>query len=104
MNLGQAVAVCLYELASSSRSFPAEDARQTASPGRNNAVPASSGDLDLVAEVVAQTMQAANHSPTVMQTANGHDLDLLLRRLKLDRRDARRILGLFRRILWRLKR
>ncbi len=30
--------------------------------------------------------------------------DLLLRRLALDAADARRILGLFRRILWRLKR
>jgi hypothetical protein len=39
-----------------------------------------------------------------MRKANRHDLHLLLRRLALTRRDARRILGLFRRILWRLKR
>jgi hypothetical protein len=47
-------------------------------------------------------MQAANYSPAAMQKANHHDLHLLLRRLRLERRDARRILGLFRRILWRL--
>jgi hypothetical protein len=39
-----------------------------------------------------------------MQKANRYELDLMLRRLRLERRDARRILGLFRRILWRLKR
>jgi hypothetical protein len=39
-----------------------------------------------------------------MHKANRHDLDLLLRRLTLTRPDAQRILGLFRRILWRLKR
>jgi tRNA C32,U32 (ribose-2'-O)-methylase TrmJ len=66
--------------------------------------PACARDLELLAEVVAETMQAANYSPAAMQKANRHDLDLLLRRLKLEQQDARRILGLFRRILWRLKR
>jgi hypothetical protein len=37
-----------------------------------------------------------------MQEANRRDLRLLLRRLSPSERDARRILGLFRRILWRL--
>jgi hypothetical protein len=39
-----------------------------------------------------------------MQPANRHDLRLLLRRLALSAHDTRRILGLFRRILWRMKR
>ena len=38
-----------------------------------------------------------------MREANRHDLRLLLRRLVLTGQDARRILGLFRRILWKLK-
>ena len=66
--------------------------------------PACARDLELLAGVVAETMQAAKYSPAAMQKANRHDLDLLLRRLQLERRDARRTLGLFRRILWRLKR
>jgi tRNA C32,U32 (ribose-2'-O)-methylase TrmJ len=49
-------------------------------------------------------MEAAGYSPNVMQAANRHDLRLLLRRLSLSERDMRRILGLFRRILWRLRR
>ncbi len=100
MNLGQAVAVCLYELAVRSLGPPPQE--PTLLP--SDADPASMRDLDLLAQVVADTMQAANYSPTAMQKANGRDLDLLLRRLSLTRADARRILGLFRRILWRLQR
>ena len=64
--------------------------------------PVTSRDLDLLAAVVQDTMEAANYSPAAMRKANRHDLDLLLRRLALTRPDARRILGLFRRILFRL--
>ncbi len=111
MNLGQAVAVCLYEIAS--RIVPL--AGDLGAPGASHlgtwdsAVgasgspePASTRDLDLLAGVVEQTMLAAKYSPTAMRKANRHDLDLLLRRLALTRRDAGRILGFFRRILWRL--
>jgi tRNA/rRNA methyltransferase len=106
MNLGQAVAVCLYEL-TARRNQSAEDTRAEPQPSHSDAdtaAPASMRDLDLLADVVAETMQAANYSPAAMQKANDHDVRLLLRRLKLTRHDARRILGLFRRILWRLKR
>ena len=157
MNLGQAVAVCLYELAR--RAFlpgtgaagvgdeqaagtarapskktekhasgakahtdnAAHTARQKSCPDTeiNNSaaskamichpVPftatgvttAPCGELELLAGVVEETMTAAGYSPRSMQPANRHDLRLLLRRLALTRRDARRILGLFRRILWR---
>src|ERR1035438_8832113 len=101
MNLGQAVAVCLYELAS--RSFSLEASAPEAQPDERNPA-ALSGRLDLLAGVVEQTMTAAGYSPSLMQEANRHDLRLLLRRLALKERDSRRILGLFRRILWRLKR
>ncbi|MGA3371566.1 MAG: RNA methyltransferase [Terracidiphilus sp.] len=102
MNLGQAVAVCLYELAT--RAFPSPEAppAEGASliPPATSA--ATSGHLDLLAGVIEETMRAAGYSPKSMQAANRHDLRLLLRRLALSTRDVRRILGLFRRILWRL--
>jgi tRNA/rRNA methyltransferase len=124
MNLGQAVAVCLYELTRAPHPVPSRPGAGTGVPPSATAdertadveshvvasAPASSGDpacgrdLELLAGVIAETMQAANYSPAAMQKANRHDLDLLLRRFALARPDARRILGLFRRILWRLKR
>ena len=95
MNLGHAVAVSLYELTSR--------VTKLSSPASDEAASAPSGDLDLLAKVIEDTMQLAGYSPRTMQAANRHDLRLLLRRLAPGKRDARRILGLFRRILWRLE-
>jgi len=110
MNLGQAVAVCLYEIASriNETSSPGAGAPGPSLVGTREvaphaAAPASTRDLELLAGVVEETMLAANYSPSAMRKVNRHDLDLLLRRLALSGRDAVRILGLFRRILWRLK-
>ncbi len=106
MNLGQAVAVCLYELAVRAfrlqasalemRTAQAADKEEERSPA------APSGDLELLAGVVEEAMLAADYSPRSMQAVNRHDLRLLLRRLAPTKRDTRHILGLFRRILWRL--
>jgi tRNA/rRNA methyltransferase len=100
MNLGQAVAVCLYELAA--RGFAADGATTVTASGSTSA--ASSGRLELLAGVVERAMIAADYSPASMLDANRRDLRLLLRRLTPSERDTRRILGLFRRILWRLER
>jgi len=138
MNLGQAVAVCLYELAGRGQTlkdpqaevcgippFRQEDYKKQVlrlaqeghpaleagpdGPGLcPNADPGDlagvSGDLELLAGVVEEVMLAAKYSPASMREANRHDLRLLLRRLSPSVRDTRRILGLFRRILWRLRR
>jgi tRNA/rRNA methyltransferase len=103
MNLGQAVAVCLYELAS--RAFlPARQADVRAVSEEPPDFAAPSVDLERLAELVDEVMQATDYSPASMQNANRHDLRLLLRRLAPTKRDTRRILGLFRKILWRLSR
>jgi TrmH family RNA methyltransferase len=102
MNLGQAVAVCLYQLAT--RTFPSPAGTPVAAVSASEQRPAAlSGSLDLLAGVIEETMAAASYSPRSMQPANHHDLRLLLRRLSPTERDTRRILGLFRRILWRLR-
>ena len=130
MNLGQAVAVCLYEIASRTAPLPSDPGAPAGSlgaPGPSRPIspafelgahgpshlgtrevasqndrPATTRDLDLLAGVVEENMLKANYSPTAMHKANRHDLHLLLHRLALTRRDVVRILGFFRRILWRL--
>jgi tRNA/rRNA methyltransferase len=101
MNLGQAVAVCLYELA---RDADEEKGGAGSAPKRAVAETsnASSGTLDRLAQVIEQTMTAAGYSPRIMDAANRHDLRLLLRRIHLTSTDTKRALGMFRRILWRL--
>jgi TrmH family RNA methyltransferase len=95
MNLGQAAAVCLYELVAHASRQPLM-MPGTAQPA------AASGRLDLLAGVIEQTMIAARYSPRSMEAANAEDLRLFLRRIAPSEDDTRRILGLFRRILWRL--
>jgi len=99
MNLGQAAAVCLYELAIRS-SPPAEAPGRPPSPDTPRP---TSGNLDVLAGLIQQVMLASNYSPRNMQAANEHDLRLMLRRLHLTPADQRRALGLFRRILRRLQ-
>jgi tRNA/rRNA methyltransferase len=107
MNLGQAAAVCLYELArlevipSSNPPFRRETGERMGHPDPN---PADSVALDRLASLIEETMAAAQYSPAAMRPANQHDLRLLLRRLHFSALDTRRALGLFRRILWRLRR
>lgn len=96
MNLGQAVAVCLYEL--TIRLHAPRPTEADAHPQ------ASSAELDLLSEVIDQLMVSSDYSPLEMREANRHDVRLLLRRLAWTRPDARRALGFFRRLLHRLKR
>jgi len=100
MNLGQAVAVCLYELATR-LSLSGQGSAQDSADA--DAVVARSGDLDLLVGVIDEVMLAAHYSPPSMQEANRHDLRLLLRRLPLTGFDVRRALGFFRRVLRRLE-
>jgi tRNA/rRNA methyltransferase len=106
MNLGQAAAVCLYELASRPSGIEAsmEDARNVRPPDQSSAGPVASGNLDVLEGLVDEVMVAANYSPRAMREANRHSVRLLLRRLSFNAADQRRVLGLFRRILWRLRR
>lgn len=105
MNLGQAVAVCLYELGAtavdSGRSTTDAPAPRAPITGEGAV---SSATLGLLAEAISQAMEAAEYSPSEMRAANRRDVRLLLRRLALSEPDARRVLGLFRRMVWRMKR
>ena len=110
MNLGQAAAVCLYELAAHTSSATLRGAHALVVPFPTEATPkatpasmVTAGNLDHLADVIENTMLVAGYSPLKMNAANRHTLRLLLRRLNLNSADQRRILGLFRRILWRFR-
>jgi TrmH family RNA methyltransferase len=97
MNLGQAVAVCLYELSKRL------DAEQSSKEEQASDLPATTATINQLADLIGETMQTSGYSPAIMRAANQHDTHLILRRLNLTDRDARRVLGIFRRILWRLR-
>ena len=102
MNLGQAVAVCLYEISRTPESSaqPSQTLPDLARPISS----AGSAQLDRLAALVEETMEAVNYSTRGMRSANGQALRVLLRRLMPNEPDLRRMMGLFRRILWQLGR
>lgn len=101
MNLGQAAAVCLYELAVRTLTTPNESGPAAQEEVCESA--ATSGSLDILAGLLEEVMIEAAYSPNNMRAATRHNIRLMLRRLHLNPADRRRVLGLFRRILWRLR-
>jgi TrmH family RNA methyltransferase len=89
MNLGQAVAVCLYELIRRDPGHAPEERRQ-----------ATSGDLERLAELATGVLTDSGyvHSP-----ATELKVRRLLHRLRLEAQDAEMWLGMFRQIAWKLK-
>ncbi len=110
MNLGQAVAVCLYEVSRTGSEGPAEvqtgwDSRPAApaAPGtRGRAGQPVSEQLDRLAGLIEETMDQVHYTTRGERSANGEALRVLLRRLMPNDADLRRMMGLFRRILWQL--
>jgi TrmH family RNA methyltransferase len=110
MNLGQAVAVCLYEI-SRITAEPDQEVEIAGEPnqeiksvehGIKSAERPDSEQLDRLAMLIEETMAAVNYSTRGMRSANGEALRVLLRRLMPNEADLRRMMGLFRRILWQL--
>ena len=99
MNLGQAVAVCLYEISRA----PAPVASLLANGQPSSAKP-DSDQLDRLALLIEETMDRVNYTTRGIRSANGEALRVLLRRLMPNEADLRRMMGLFRRILWQLSR
>lgn len=100
MNLGQAVAVCLYEISRA----PNPQLPRAAAQEIESAEHPDSGQLDRLAGLIEETMEAVNYTTRGMRSANGEALRVLLRRLMPNESDLRRMMGLFRRILWQLRR
>lgn len=93
MNLGQAVAVSLYELA--------RNTKRAALPCKRN--PATSGDIDRVAALLLEALQASGSLKARSETRTEEKLRRLMRRHNLSAEDARFWLGMFRQIVWKLR-
>lgn len=93
MNLGQAVAVCLYELArDTAPPFPAADAP-----------PASAQDVERLTEVLLETLRISEYIAPAALDSNEIDIRRMLRRMQLSKEDASTWLGMLRQILWKLR-
>jgi TrmH family RNA methyltransferase len=92
MNLGQAVAVCLYELVR--RPVPA--AKALSPP------PAELATVDRVTSALLETLQSSGYVKPRAASAEAK-LRRMIRRLHLQESDAKVFLGMLRKILWKLR-
>lgn len=101
MNLGQAVAVCLYELARDWKSAPQPE----------KYLHASAADLERLTSLMLDALRASGYLKTPpsagakVQSAAPPDEKIrrLVRRLNLSAKDAELFLGILRQILWKLR-
>jgi TrmH family RNA methyltransferase len=96
MNLGQAVAVCLYEIV---RQPAAALAKLPAPPAK---APAKSEDLERITLLLEEVLGHSGYVHAVTEGSTHLKLRRLVRRMALDQHDAAVWLGMLRQIRWKL--
>lgn len=96
MNLGQAVAVCLYALR-----MAFSDA--SASPARISTQLPTHEELERITELLLQTLNVSDYVKPGTEAAVEEKLRMLIRRLTLTPTDATTLQGMLRQILWKLR-
>lgn len=96
MNLGQAVAVCLYELART---------KWTPTKAVKTSQPATAAEIERITALLLDALRASGYlnSQSAASATQKEKMRRMLRRLKLTDSDAELWLGMLRQILWQLK-
>ena len=93
MNLGQAVAVCLYELV--------RDAAGSQQPSDESR--ASSGELERITALLFEALHASGYLKLEASASAEEKLRRLVRRLSLSAEDAEIWQGMLRQIIWKMR-
>ena len=96
MNLGQAVAVCLYELA---RGFANESMNAVRTSKKQPL--ASAGEIERITVLLLESLRASGYLSSNSKSASEARIRRLVRRLNLPADDAELWLGIFRQIAWK---
>jgi len=93
MNLGQAVAICVYELA-----------RSAANPLPNvERVPAGAMEVERVTQLLLEALCTSGYVQSAGEPAAQEKARRMMHRIKLDKNDAESWLGMMRQMLWKMK-
>ena len=92
MNLGQAVAVCLYELARETNAVPPPEK-----------LLAAAGDLERITRLLLESLQTSGYLKPGSEAAAEQKVRRLVRRLNFTAEDTELWLGMLRKILWKLR-
>jgi TrmH family RNA methyltransferase len=93
MNLGQAVAVCLYELIRDDRIAGASEIQPLA----------PSAELERMTAILLDVLSTSTHMSPDRAPATEERVRRMVRRLKVSARDAEAWLGILRQILWEIR-
>ncbi len=92
MNLGQAVAVCLYEFARDQHASPSPDRRKLATAGQN----------DQITSMLLDVLRRTGYVNPVIEASTDEKIRRLVRRLNIGAHDAPVLMGMLRQMLWKL--
>jgi tRNA/rRNA methyltransferase len=96
MNLGQAVAVCLYELM--------RDPRKTApAKSKKQEKRATAGEVERISTVLLETLHLSGYVNPISVASTEERVRRMVRRMDLSSKDAELWLGMYRQILWKVK-
>jgi TrmH family RNA methyltransferase len=93
MNLGQAVAVCLYELVRDAKALSAAAKKQRA----------TAGEQERITAVLLEALHASGYVNPGAVGVSEEKVRRLVRRLQLDTPDAELVLGMLRQIAWKVR-
>jgi TrmH family RNA methyltransferase len=99
MNLGQAVAVCLWEMRRGTSSSIAEPKAHTQNRRVGHPTAAT---VEMISEVLLENLHRSGYIPPRGRASAEEKLRRMLRRFDLDEADAVVLLGMVRKILWKL--
>jgi tRNA/rRNA methyltransferase len=100
MNLGQAVAVCLYELAREGKT--ASTAKRGGKSQREAATPARSAELERITATLLEALRASGYLDSKPSAAADEKIRRMVRRLKLSAEDSGLLLGMLRKVVWKM--
>lgn len=106
MNLGQSVAICLYELVRAPGAARAEDAegqRETLAAALPPGLQLAQGsELERVTQALTEVLEESGYVKKSVQTSTNLKIRRMIRRMKLNATDAQNLLGMLKKVLWKL--
>lgn len=93
MNLGQAVALCLYELARDPKAAVVQPEKTR---------PASAGEVEQVTRMLMEALQKSGYTNPLTAGTTEEKIRRLVVRLRISARDAPVMMGMLRQILWKV--
>jgi TrmH family RNA methyltransferase len=96
MNLGQAVAVCLYELMRDPK-------KAVSAKGNKREKSASAGEIERISTVLLESLHLSGYVNPISVVSTEERVRRMVRRLELSSKDAELWMGMYRQLLWKIK-